>query len=148
MAPLLTWLKLIEHVWSWMKNYTQERYFEMRWDVANMPFDRLRALIWEEWEAVPNDFIEILINSWWIDVGPLLKVRAVLPDINNQIFTDLIGQITPDTPFFLLADPSTWPPPATPCKKPMVSRYDRAGRVVHPSYISTNQSTLTPKATW
>ncbi len=79
----------------------------MRWDVANMPFDRLRALIWEEWEAVPNDFIEILINSWWIDVGPLLKVRAVLPDINNQIFTDLIGQITPDTPFFLLADPST-----------------------------------------
>ena len=56
-------LNLIEHVWTWMKNYIQERYFDMRWDVANMPLDRLRAIIWEEWEAVPNDFIENLVNS-------------------------------------------------------------------------------------
>lgn len=27
-------LKLIEHVWTWMKNYIQEGYSEMRWDVA------------------------------------------------------------------------------------------------------------------
>ena len=37
----------------------------MRWDVANMPLDRLKAVIWEAWEAVPNDFIEDLVNSWW-----------------------------------------------------------------------------------
>ena len=48
-----------------MKNFIQEQYFEMRWDVANMPLDRLKAVIWEAWEAVPNDLIENLVNSWW-----------------------------------------------------------------------------------
>lgn len=58
-------LNLIEDVWTWMKNYIQEQYFEMGWDVANMPLDRLRAVIWEAWEAVPTNFIENLVNSWW-----------------------------------------------------------------------------------
>lgn len=37
-----------------------------------MPLDRLKAVIWEAWEAVSNDFIEDLVNSWWI------RCRAVI----------------------------------------------------------------------
>lgn len=37
----------------------------MRWDVANMPLNRLKTVIWEAWKATPNDPIENLVNSWW-----------------------------------------------------------------------------------
>lgn len=58
-------LNLIEHVWNWMKNYIQERYWQARYDVAKVPLEQLKAIIWEAWNAVPDSFIETLFFSWW-----------------------------------------------------------------------------------
>jgi len=58
-------LNLIEHIWNWMKNYIQERYWQARYDVAKVPLDQLKAIIWEAWTAVPDSFIDSLYQSWW-----------------------------------------------------------------------------------
>jgi transposase len=58
-------LNLIEHVWNWIKNYLQEKYFVLRYDVKNIPLDRLQAMIWKTWLAMPDSFILKLYRSWW-----------------------------------------------------------------------------------
>jgi transposase len=58
-------LNLIEHVWNWIKNYIQEQYWQARYDVAKVPLEQLKAIIWEAWNAVPDSFIETLFSSWW-----------------------------------------------------------------------------------
>jgi len=58
-------LNLIEHVWAWMKQYIQEHYWEARYDPSRIPLDRLREIIWEAWLAVPDTFIQKLVDSWW-----------------------------------------------------------------------------------
>jgi len=69
--PYIRWpryspdLNLIEHVWNWMKNYIQQHYYVTYYDCTRIPLERLRAIIWEAWEAVPDSFIENLLNSWW-----------------------------------------------------------------------------------
>jgi DDE superfamily endonuclease len=69
--PTILWpryspdLNLIEHVWNWMKNYIQRRYYAAYYDAAKVPKERLRAIIWEAWEAVPDSYIQTLFNSWW-----------------------------------------------------------------------------------
>ena len=58
-------LNLIEHVWTWMKNWIQEHYWEARYQVDKLPLDQFRGIIWEAWEAVPDSFIQSLYDSWW-----------------------------------------------------------------------------------
>ena len=58
-------LNLIEHIWSWMKNYIQERYWQSGYNVAKIPLPQLKVVIWEAWNAVPDSFIEKLFDSWW-----------------------------------------------------------------------------------
>ncbi len=67
--PTINWppyspdLNLIEHVWSWMKRYIQDHYFRAYYDAKSVPLDRLREIIWEAWNAVPDSYIETLFNS-------------------------------------------------------------------------------------
>jgi hypothetical protein len=58
-------LNLIEHVWSWMKNFIQRRYYAVYYDASKVSTARLREIIWEAWEAVPDSYIETLFGSWW-----------------------------------------------------------------------------------
>ena len=58
-------LNLIEHVWNWMKNWIQDHYWQARYDVAKVPLQELRRIILEAWDAVPEDYIQSLYNSWW-----------------------------------------------------------------------------------
>jgi hypothetical protein len=56
-------LNLIEHVWNWMKNWIQGRYWQARYNVAKVPLHELQRIIWEAWEAVPDEYIKTLYNS-------------------------------------------------------------------------------------
>src|SRR5271165_2194899 len=58
-------LNLIEHVWNWMKNWIQENYWEVRYNVSSISLDRLRQIISAAWNACPDSYIEALLNSWW-----------------------------------------------------------------------------------
>jgi len=58
-------LNLIEHVWNWMKNWMQEHYWEVRYRVDRVPLPQLRRIILQAWDAVPDDYIQSLYNSWW-----------------------------------------------------------------------------------
>ena len=58
-------LNLIEHVWNWMKNWIQERYWEVHYRVDRIPLPELKRIIWEAWEAVPDSYIQSLYDSWW-----------------------------------------------------------------------------------
>ena len=48
-----------------MKNGIQQRYFESQYRLDNIPFDCLRVIIQEVWEAILDSFIEALVDSWW-----------------------------------------------------------------------------------
>jgi len=58
-------LDLIEHVWNWMENWIQEHYFQALYEADKVPYERLREIITEAWNAVPNSFIQTLYDSWW-----------------------------------------------------------------------------------
>lgn len=69
--PTIIWppyspdLNLIEHVWSWMRRYIQEHYYQAYYDSKTIPLDTLRNIIYEAWNAVPDSYIEGLYKSWW-----------------------------------------------------------------------------------
>ena len=48
-----------------MKDWIQEHYWEARYNVSRISLDQLRQIIWEAWEAVPESYIESLMESWW-----------------------------------------------------------------------------------
>jgi hypothetical protein len=48
-----------------MKRWIQERYWEIRYDPTRIPLNQLRQIIWDAWLAVPESFIQTLIDSWW-----------------------------------------------------------------------------------
>ena len=58
-------LNLIEHVWKWMKDWIQRNYWQARYDAAKLSLAELRQIILAAWEAVPDSFIESLLDSWW-----------------------------------------------------------------------------------
>ena len=35
------------------------------YDARSISFDRLRDIIWEAWNTVPDSYIETLFESWW-----------------------------------------------------------------------------------
>ena len=58
-------LNLIEHVWNWMKNWIQNHYWQVRYDVSRISLTKLQQIIQSAWEAVPDLYIEKLTESWW-----------------------------------------------------------------------------------
>jgi hypothetical protein len=48
-----------------MKDWIQDHYWQARYDVAKVPLQELRRIILEAWDAVPDDYIQSLYNSWW-----------------------------------------------------------------------------------
>ena len=58
-------LNLIKHVWNWMKNWIEDRYWQTQYNVAKIPLSELKRIIWEAWEACPEDYICTLYSSWW-----------------------------------------------------------------------------------
>lgn len=69
--PYIQWpryspdLNLIEHVWTWMKNWIQKHYYAVYYDASKVSLEDLRRIIREAWDAVLNDFIDSLYESWW-----------------------------------------------------------------------------------
>lgn len=63
-----------------MKNYIRNQHLKMRWDLANIPSDQLGVIVWEAWEAVLNDFIESLVNSWWNTYKAVIDAEDGLKD--------------------------------------------------------------------
>jgi transposase len=58
-------LNLIEHVWNWMKNWIEEHYWEARYQPDKIRLDQLRKIIQDAWDAVPDEYIQGLYDSWW-----------------------------------------------------------------------------------
>ena len=69
-------LNLIEHVWNWMKNWIQAHYYAAYYDAAKIPLRELRRIIWEAWEAVPEDYIMRLYNSWYRRYQAVIDARG------------------------------------------------------------------------
>jgi hypothetical protein len=59
-----------------MKNYIQKHYYAAYYNAANIPLPRLRNIIWEAWEAVPNEFIQKLFESWWRRCQAVIDARG------------------------------------------------------------------------
>jgi hypothetical protein len=58
-------LNLIEYVWNWMKNWIEEHYWEARYQPDKIYLDQLRRIIQDAWDAVPDEYIQGLYDSWW-----------------------------------------------------------------------------------
>lgn len=58
-------LNIIEHVWNWMKAWIQQYYYTAHYDAQKINREHLRGVIWEAWNAVPNEYIQTLYDSWW-----------------------------------------------------------------------------------
>jgi len=48
-----------------MKTWIQDHYWQARYNVAKIPLLELRRIILEAWDAVPEDYIRALYDSWW-----------------------------------------------------------------------------------
>ena len=57
-------LNLIEHVWSWIKRYIQEHYFQAYYDAKKISLDELKRIVLEAWNAVLDSYIRTLFESW------------------------------------------------------------------------------------
>ena len=68
--PTIDWppyssdLNLIEHVWSWIKRYIQEHYFQAYYDAKKISLDELKRIVLEAWNAVLDSYIRTLFESW------------------------------------------------------------------------------------
>jgi hypothetical protein len=58
-------LNLIEHIWNWMKNWIQEHYWHVRYDTGKISWAHLKSIILEAWNAVPDEYIQKLYDSWY-----------------------------------------------------------------------------------
>jgi hypothetical protein len=58
-------LNLIEYVWNWIKNWIEEHYWEVRYQPDKIRLDQLRKIIQDAWDAVPDEYIQGLYDSWW-----------------------------------------------------------------------------------
>lgn len=69
-------LNLIEHIWSWMKNWMQKHYFAAHYNPERIPLYQLKSIIWQAWRAIPDSFIESLIGSWWRRCEAVIKANG------------------------------------------------------------------------
>jgi hypothetical protein len=86
--PFIKWpqyspdLNLIEHVWSWMKNWIQKHYYTAYYDASKILLPDLRRIIQEAWDAVPNEFIDSLYQSWWRRCQAVIDAKGGRPNIS------------------------------------------------------------------
>jgi len=59
-----------------MKRYIQEHYFSAYYDAKKVSLDRLRDIVWEAWNAVPNEYITTLFESWWRRCQAVITARG------------------------------------------------------------------------
>ena len=69
-------LNLTEHVWNWMKNWIEERYWQIGYNVAKIPLEDLQTIIWDAWNAVPEDYIQSLYDSWWDRCKAVIEAKG------------------------------------------------------------------------
>jgi transposase len=69
-------LNIIEHVWNWIKNWIQDHYFEELYRVDRLDLARLREIIWQAWQAVPEEYIRSLFDSWWSRCRAVIEARG------------------------------------------------------------------------
>jgi DDE superfamily endonuclease len=69
-------LNLIEHVWNWMKNWIEEHYWEARYQPDKIHLDQLRKIIQDAWDAVPDEYIQGLYDSWWRRCQAVIDARG------------------------------------------------------------------------
>lgn len=48
-----------------MRRYIQKHYWEAYYDAKTVTLDRLKEIILEAWNAIPDSYIEGLYKSWW-----------------------------------------------------------------------------------
>ena len=69
--PILNWppyspdLNLIEYIWSWMRRYIQDHYFQVYYDAKKISLEELRRIIQEAWDTIADSYIETLFESWY-----------------------------------------------------------------------------------
>ena len=61
-----------------MKNYIQSHYYTAYYDASKVPLEQLRRIIREAWDAVPNEYIDTLYESWWNRCRAVIKARGGL----------------------------------------------------------------------
>jgi transposase len=81
--PLLDWppyspdMNPIEHVWAKMKEWLCEQYPDARnWGSSQSALNMLGRVINEAWEAIPQEFIDGLINTMISRVTALVKAEG------------------------------------------------------------------------
>ena len=58
-------LNFIEHVWNWIKNFIQNKYWHLKYNAIKLSLNQLRVIIWKAWNAILDAYIIRLINNWW-----------------------------------------------------------------------------------
>jgi hypothetical protein len=48
-----------------MKNWIQEHYWHVRYDTGKISWAHLKSIILEAWNAVPDEYIQKLYDSWY-----------------------------------------------------------------------------------
>ena len=61
-----------------MKDWIQTHYSQARYDPSKVSLDQLRQIIWAAWEAVPDSYIESLIDS----IADGIDVMKILQNIS------------------------------------------------------------------
>jgi ABC-type Fe3+-citrate transport system substrate-binding protein len=59
-----------------MKGYIQRRYYIVYYDASKISLAWLKQIIWEAWEAVPNEYVDTLYKSWWRRCQAVIDARG------------------------------------------------------------------------
>ena len=52
-------------MWAWMKRWIQEHHYFAMYDPTKIPFHQLKVIIQSAWDAIPDNYIEGLYDSWY-----------------------------------------------------------------------------------
>jgi hypothetical protein len=48
-----------------MEKYIQNYYFNAYYDASKIAIEDLRVIVWKAWEAIPENYIQSLFDSWY-----------------------------------------------------------------------------------
>jgi hypothetical protein len=67
-----------------MKNWIQRYHYIAAYDAARIPLPELRLIIEAAWHAVPDSYIEALLESWWRRCQAVIDARGDLQNISLE----------------------------------------------------------------